>query len=89
LEEGRFVPSFLIESICPNHGMERYRIKIIKKYNIDSEKIALQFRTRPRYEVRSVVIGRNVGYEKARDYLMQHLGELAIANGFLSIRLQK
>lgn len=69
--------------------MERYKIKIIKKYNIASENISLQFRTRPRYEVSSVVIGRNVSYERAREYLLQHLNDLAISNGLMSIRLQR
>jgi len=69
--------------------MERYKIKIIKKYNISPEKIALRFRSRPNYEVSGVVIGKNISYETARDYLVKYLNESHAIKSVLSIRLQQ
>jgi hypothetical protein len=79
----------MIEAICPDHGMERYKIKIIKKYNINPEKIMPKYRTRPRYELSTVVIGKNISYETARDYVLRYLNESAQLNTIMSIRLQR
>ena len=81
--------SLMIEINCPEHGIERYKIKIIKKYNVDSEKIVPKFRTRPKYELSSVVIGRNISYEMAREYVLHYLNESALLSSIMSIRLQK
>jgi hypothetical protein len=82
-------PSLMVEATCPEYGMERYKIKIIKKYNIKPEKIMPKYRTRPRYELSSVVIGKNISYETARDYVLRYLNESARQNSVMSIRLQK
>jgi len=63
----------MIEVNCPDHGLERYKVKIIKKYNIRHEEIVPKFRTRPRYELSGIVIGRNISYETAKEYLEQYL----------------
>lgn len=82
-------PSLMVEATCPEHGMERYKIKIIKKYNIKPEKIMPKYRTRPRHELSGVVIGKNISYETARDYVLRYLNESAQRNMVMSIRLQK
>ena len=79
--------SLLIEINCPEHGTERYKIKIIKKQNINAEKIIPRFRTRPRHELSAIIVGRNVSYTKAKDYALRYLDEAAITTSLLSIRL--
>jgi len=79
---------FRIELYCPEHGLERYRIKIIKKYNINPHMIRLKFRTRPRKGVSGVVIGRKVNYTELRDHLVQYFRETGLMDRVLSIRLQ-
>jgi hypothetical protein len=82
-------PSLMVESTCSEYGMERYKIKIIKKYNISPEKIMPKYRTRPRHELSGVVIGKNISFETARDYVVRYLNESARQNMVMSIRLQR
>jgi len=82
-------PSLMVEATCPEHGMERYKIKIIKKYNINPEKIMPKYRTRPHHELSGVVIGKNITYETARDYVLRYLNESAQQNTVMSIKLQR
>jgi len=84
------VVSLLIEAKCKIHGIERYRIKVVKKHNIDPDVIQPKFRTRPTYGVSCIVIGRNVPYEEAKEYLIQNLDRLGLAYiNILSIKIQK
>jgi hypothetical protein len=82
-------PSLMVELACPEHGMERYKIKIIKKYNIKPEEIVPKYRTRPRTELSGIIIGKNISYETARDYVLRYLNESARETMIMSIRLQK
>ncbi len=79
--------SLMVETNCPEHGMERYKIRIIKKYNIAPEKIMPKYRTRPTHELSGVVIGKNISYETARDYVIKYLNEQARIDTLMSIRL--
>lgn len=79
----------MIEVNCPDHGLERYKVKIIKKYNIRNEEIKPKFRTRPHYELSGIVIGRNISYETAKEYLERYLNQSAELHSVMSIRLQK
>jgi hypothetical protein len=84
------LPSLLIEAKCRTHGVERYKIKIVKKHNINSSVIQPKFRTRPKYGLSRIVIGRNVPYEEAKEYLLHNLDTLGLAYlNILSIRVQK
>lgn len=80
--------SLLVETNCPGHGIERYTVKIIKKYNISPEKIVPKYRTRPSHELSGIVIGKNISYETAKEYLKQYLNESAGLNDVMSIRLR-
>jgi hypothetical protein len=79
--------SLMVEVNCPDHGMERYKVKIIKKYNIKHEEITPKFRTRPRHELSGIVIGKNISYETAREYLQQYLNQSMNLYSVMSIKL--
>lgn len=64
---------------CPEHGFERFRVPIIKKSNIDVEHKEYRFRTRPQYGISGVIIGRNVSYKEARDYLVEYYKNLGLS----------
>lgn len=81
--------SLIIETKCPELGIERYKIRIIKKYNISQQEIMPRFRTRPHHELSGVVIGKNITFETARDYVMRYLNESARHSTVLTIRLQR
>jgi hypothetical protein len=77
-----------IELTCPEHGFERFKVKIIRKYNIKPDQITPKFRTRPKYELSSLVVGRNVQYNQLTDYLIKYFNETGLIERVLSIRLQ-
>ncbi len=81
--------SLIVEASCSEHGIERYKIKIIKKYNISQQEIMPRFRTRPKYELSGIVIGKNVSYEAAKDYVVHYLNESSRLNMIMSVRLLK
>lgn len=77
-----------VEFKCPDHGFERFKIKVIKKYNVDPEVISPKYRTRPKHELSGIVVGRNVGNREIRDYLVQYFKDAGLMDKVLSIRLQ-
>lgn len=78
----------LVEFLCPEHGFERYKIKVIKKYNVRKRLIIPKFRTKPKYELSSIIIGRNVKKTDIENYLYQHFRETGVIDRVLSVRLQ-
>lgn len=80
--------NIFIEFHCPEHGLERFKVKIIKKYNINPRVIQPKFRTRPKYELSGIIIGRNVKYNEIRDYLIHYFRQTGEIERIISIRLQ-
>ena len=80
--------TLLVELKCPEHGLERFRIKIIKKYNVTPDLIMPKFRTRPKYELSGIIVGRSVNPTDARDYLVKYYRESGVMLRVLSIKLQ-
>ncbi|MEM3549633.1 MAG: hypothetical protein QXN87_04020 [Candidatus Bathyarchaeia archaeon] len=84
------MPKILIDALCQTHGEERYSIKIIRKRNIDPYTIEPKFRKKPKYGLSRIIIGRNVPYERAKEFLVHNIDRF----GFdyvtvLSVRIQK
>lgn len=77
-----------VELRCPEHGLERFKIKVIKKYNVNKELIAPKFRTKPRHELSGVVVGKNVQYQEVRDYLVQYFREAGLMDKVLRMQFQ-
>jgi hypothetical protein len=78
----------VVELNCPEHGLERFKIKVIKKYNIERDNITLKFRTRPRYELQGIVVGKNVQQEELTECLMQYFRDTGIMKNVRAIRFQ-
>jgi hypothetical protein len=77
-----------VELSCPEHGLERFKIKIVKKYNVNKESIAPKFRTKPRHELSGLIVGRDVSSLEIRDYVVQYFREAGMMDRVLSMRLQ-
>jgi hypothetical protein len=73
---------------CPEHGLERFKIKVIKKYNVSKELIEPKFRTKPRHELAGVIVGKDVGNNEVRDYLVKYFREAGMIDKVLSMRIQ-
>jgi len=61
--------SILIELNCPRHGLERFKVKVIRKYNLKADLIVPQFRSRPKPGLSSLFVGRNVSSKEIESYL--------------------
>ena len=77
-----------VEMNCPEHGLERFKIKIIKKYNVNKELIEPRFREKPRHELAGYTIGKNVNYEDVREQLKEYYKGEGTFGNLLSMRLQ-
>lgn len=88
LGRGKLPPAVWVEMSCPEHGLERFKIKVIKKYNVSKELIEPKFRTKPRYELAGVVVGKNVANYEVRQYLVEYFREAGMMDKVLSMRFQ-
>ena len=77
-----------VEMSCPEHGLERFKIKVIKKYNVNKELIEPKFRTKPRHELAGVVVGKDVSHSEVRQYLVGYFREAGMIDKVLSLRMQ-
>jgi len=77
-----------VELKCPQHGLERFKIKVIRKYNVKSDEIIPKFRTKPKYELSSIVVGKYVQQREIRDYLIRYFAQTGLIDNILSIRLK-
>ena len=80
--------SIMVEMSCPEHGFERFRIKVIKKYNVNKELIEPKFRTKPRHELAGVIVGKDVNQYEVRRYLVEYFREAGMIDKILSMRMQ-
>lgn len=80
--------SILIEGKCPQHGFERFRVKIVKRFNIASNEIIPKERSKPRQgEISRLYIGRNVNYNEAKDYLIDYFHERGMLEKIARMRI--
>jgi len=84
----RDMATFQVELKCPEHGLERFKIKVIKKYNVDPELITAKYRTRPKREISGIIVGRNVSHTEIRDFMMQYFRETGMIDTLVALKLQ-
>lgn len=77
-----------VEFKCPQHGLERFKIKVIKKHNVTPHLIKPKFRTRPKYELSGIIVGRRVEITEAKDFLIKYFRQSGIMENVLSIKVQ-
>jgi len=77
-----------VEFRCPQHGLERFKIKIIRKHNVTPNLIKPKFRTRPKHELSGIIVGRKVEPTEARDFLIKYFRQTGLMENVLSIKVQ-
>ncbi len=80
--------TFQVELRCPEHGLERFNIKVIKKYNVTPQLIAPKFRTRPKHEMSGIIVGRKVSTNEMQDFMMQYFKETGMIDKLVALKLQ-
>jgi len=74
--------------MCPQHGFERFRVKLIKRFNIASDEIKPKLRTKPtRGEIGRLYVGRNVSHDEAKNYLIDYFREKGMLKEIVRIRM--
>jgi hypothetical protein len=77
--------SLWVEFRCPEHGLERYRIKIVKRFNMDPDTMVPKYRTRPKPgEIKFLAVGRNVSHQEIERYFIDYFRE----RGVLPLRMR-
>uniref|UniRef100_A0A7C4TKM2 Uncharacterized protein n=1 Tax=candidate division WWE3 bacterium TaxID=2053526 RepID=A0A7C4TKM2_UNCKA len=77
----------IVELSCPEHGLERFTVKVIRRFNISPEEIIPKFRTKPEYDLSGIIVGREVNTKEVQKYLENYLREKGIWERVLSIKL--
>jgi len=80
---------FIIEMKCPIHGFERFEVKVIKKFNMNSHEIKPRIRSRPvPGSISRLYVGRNVSEKEAIKFLLDHLYKTGLWNRVMAIRIE-
>jgi hypothetical protein len=80
--------SIIIEMKCPKHGLERFTVKIIKRFNIASHEIMPRLRTKTvRGELSLLYVGRNVSYDEAKGYVINYFRERGMLEQIVRMRM--
>jgi len=81
------VTSVLVEVIHPKYGFGRYKIKIIKKYNLVADAIKPKLISKCPGEISRVYIGRNVRTEDVKKYLINYFREKNMLEAVTKIKI--
>jgi len=74
---------------CPEHGLERFRIKIVKRFNMTPNTITPEFRSRRKASGLSrLLVGRDVGDHEIENYLIKYFRERGLWKSILKMKLE-
>lgn len=76
-----------IELKCSDQGLERYTVKITRRFNIPSDEIKPCFRTRPAHELSCVLVGRYVDEARVQSYIINYLRERGLYERLVRFKL--
>lgn len=80
--------SIIVEIKCPEHGLERFKVKIIKRFNIASNQIIPKFRVKPvKGELSLIYIGRSVSAKETKKYLVNYFREKGMLEKIVQMRM--
>jgi len=80
--------NILIEMKCPQHGFERFQVKVIKRCNIASDQILPKLRSKPKSgEISLLYVGRNVSNNDVKNYIVDYFRDRGMLQEILRIRM--
>jgi hypothetical protein len=78
-----------IEAKCNQHGFERFKIKIVKKFNMPSDGITPRYRSRPKPgELSCLLVGRDVSNREIEEYITDYLRERGMWESIIRMRFE-
>lgn len=80
--------SFAVEMLCNKHGLERFRVKIIRRFNMPPQMIIPEFSRRPTVgEIKCIYIGRGVSNKEVEGYLINYFREKGLLDKIVRMHL--
>ena len=77
-----------VEVNCPEHGFERFRIKIIKKFNVSSDEVIPKFRRKPSPgDLSCVYVGRDVSMQQVQQYVLDYFRRRGLWDSILLMKI--
>ena len=74
---------------CPVHGLERFKIKIVRRFNMKPDTIVPKFRRRPTPDdLGWLLVGRNVSNKEIERFLAEYFGKKGLTEAILRIQLK-
>jgi hypothetical protein len=78
-----------IEAKCNQHGFERYKIKVIKKFNIPSDEITPRYRSRPKPgELSCLLVGRDVSTQDIEKFITDYFHQKGMWESIIRMRIE-
>jgi hypothetical protein len=63
-----------VELNCPDHGLERFKIPVVKRFNMESDEVYLVLRKKPKPgELKKLLVGRDVSEDRIKEVLQDYL----------------
>ena len=82
--------SYAVEIFCNKHGFERFRVKIVKRFNMPSNIIMPELSQRPSIgEIKCIYVGRGVSEADVKEYLVNYFREKGILERIVRMQLAK
>jgi len=80
--------SFAVEILCNKHGFERFRVKIIRRFNMPTQVIIPEFSRRPTAgEIKCIYVGRSVSDKEVEGYLINYFREKGLLDKIVRMHL--
>jgi hypothetical protein len=80
--------SFILEVLCNKHGFERFRVKIVRKFNMPSNLILPELSQRPTVgEIKCLYVGRNISNREVEKFLIDYFREKGMQEKIVKMRL--
>lgn len=81
--------SLWVEMKSPEYGLERFRIKIVKRFNMIGKTIRPEFRSRRKASgLRRLLVGRDVGNHEIEKYFINYFRERGLWESILKMKLE-
>ncbi|MEM4733127.1 MAG: hypothetical protein QXD70_01195 [Candidatus Bathyarchaeia archaeon] len=77
-----------VEFNHPRYGLERYKIKVVRKFNVPTDTIApIPNRRRDQEYINSIVVGRGVSEEEIMNYMVEYFKRTGMLDKVLWMKL--
>lgn len=82
--------SFAVEMLCNKHGLERFRVKIVKRFNMPSNTILPELSQRPTMgEIKCIYVGRDISNKEVENFLRDYFRQKGLLEKIVKMNMVK